>query len=335
MEPEVIINQTGDGKFVPLCYESGTSSCIMAITPSTIRTFLYMFIGSTVSVLTISGNLLVITSIIYFRQLHTPTNYLILSLAVADLLVGALVLQFNMALSVKSCLYFGDLFCKMRRSFDISLVMTSIFNLCCISIDRYYAVCQPLSYRTKMNGRVVVIMILVSWTVSALSGFGITFVGLKHTVCEGRCFIFHIPESNIFGSVVSFYLPVIIMLCIYLKIFIVAQRQARSIHNTTCQSTKSGAVVSKMERKATKTLATVMGVFLFCWTPFFLYLTFKPVGNSSIPPPLNETVAWLGWSNSMLNPFVYAFFYRWFRAAFRIIISGKIFRGNFTNSKLF
>nr|XP_019947142.1 PREDICTED: trace amine-associated receptor 1-like [Paralichthys olivaceus] len=311
MEPEVIINQTGDGKFVPLCYESGTSSCIMAITPSTIRTFLYMFIGSTVSVLTISGNLLVITSIIYFRQLHTPTNYLILSLAVADLLVGALVLQFNMALSVKSCLYFGDLF------------------------YRYYAVCQPLSYRTKMNGRVVVIMILVSWTVSALSGFGITFVGLKHTVCEGRCFIFHIPESNIFGSVVSFYLPVIIMLCIYLKIFIVAQRQARSIHNTTCQSTKSGAVVSKMERKATKTLATVMGVFLFCWLPFFLYLTFKPVSNFSIPPPLNETLAWLGWSNSMLNPFVYAFFYRWFRAAFRIIISGKIFRGNFTNSKLF
>uniref|UniRef100_A0A4W6BU52 G-protein coupled receptors family 1 profile domain-containing protein n=1 Tax=Lates calcarifer TaxID=8187 RepID=A0A4W6BU52_LATCA len=313
---------------------SGNASCIMAITPSTIRTFLYMFIGSTVSVLTISGNLLVITSIIYFKQLHTPTNYLILSLAVADLLVGALVLQFNMALSVKSCLYFGDLVCKMRRSFDISLMTTSILNLCCISIDRYYAVCQPLTYRTKINGCVVVIMILVSWTVSALSGFSIMFVGLKHSVCEGRCFLFHIPNSNIVGSVVSFYLPVIIMLCIYLRIFLVAQRQARSIHNTNCQSSKSGATVSKKERKATKTLATVLGAFLICWTPFFLSLTFNPMTDYSVPSPLSETLVWLGWSNSMLNPLVYAFFYSWFRAAFRMIISGKIFNGNFKNSKL-
>ncbi|XP_047194139.1 trace amine-associated receptor 1-like [Hippoglossus stenolepis] len=310
MEPEFIINKTGNGKLVYLCYEPGPSSCIMEITPSTIRTFLYVFIGSTLSVLTISGNLLVITSIVYFKQLHTPTNYLILSLAMADLLLGALVLQFNLALSVQSCLYFGDL------------------------VYRYYAVCQPLSYRTKMNGRVVLIMILVSWTASALSGFGIMFVGLKNTVCEGRCFIFHIPNSNVFGSVVSFYLPVIIMLCIYLKIFIVAQRQARSIHNTTCRSTKSGAAVSKMEKKATKTLATVMGVFLFCWMPFFLYLSFHSVSDYSIPPHVFEAFTWLGWSNSMLNPFVYAFFYRWFRAALRIIISGKIFSGNFRNSKL-
>ncbi|XP_070782108.1 trace amine-associated receptor 1-like [Enoplosus armatus] len=334
MESEIIINKTDNVKFMHLCYESGNTSCLMTITPSTIRVFLYMFIGSTVSILTISGNLLVITSVIYFKQLHTPTNYLVLSLAVADLLVGALVLLFNMALSVKSCFYFGDLVCKLRRSFDISLMTTSILNLCCISIDRYYAVCQPLTYRTKINGCVVVIMILVSWSVSALSGFGIVFVGLKHTVCEGRCFIFNIPNSNIIGSVFSFYLPVIIMLIIYLKIFVVAQRQARSIQNATCQSTKSGAAVSKMERKATKTLAIVMGVFLFCWTPFFLSITFNPVANYSVPSPLTETLVWLGWSNSMLNPFVYGFFYSWFRAAFRIIISGKIFNDNFSHSKL-
>nr|XP_046229907.1 trace amine-associated receptor 1-like [Scatophagus argus] len=270
-----------------------------------------------------------LTRLEYYRLFHSPTNYLILSLAVADLLVGALVLLFNMALSVDSCLYFGDLVCKMRRSFDISLMTASILNLCCISIDRYYAVCQPLTYRTRINGCVVMIMILVSWSVSALSGFGIMFLGLKDTVCQGRCFIFHIPNSNTVGSVVAFYLPVITMLSIYLKIFLVAQRQARSI-----RSTKSGAAVSKMEGKATKTLAIVMGVFLFCWTPFFLSITFNPVTNYSVPSPLTETLVWLGWSNSMLNPFVYGFFYSWFRAAFRMIISGQIFNGNFTNSKL-
>uniref|UniRef100_A0A3Q3BEB8 Trace amine associated receptor 1 n=1 Tax=Kryptolebias marmoratus TaxID=37003 RepID=A0A3Q3BEB8_KRYMA len=310
------------------CYESGNVSCILAISPSTLRSFLYMFIGSTASFLIVSGNLLVIISITYFKQLHTPTNYLILSLAVADLLVGALVLMFNMALSLQSCLYFGDLVCKMRRSFDISLMTTSILNLCSISIDRYHAVCQPLTYATKINVTVVSVMILTSWTVSALSGFGIVFVGLKNTVCEGRCFIFHIPHSNVIGTIVSFYLPAIIMLSIYLKIFLVAQKQANSIQNATYQ--KSGTAVSKMERKATKTLAIVMGVFLFCWTPFFLSITFNPVTNYSVPSPLTETF-WLGWSNSMLNPFVYAFFYSWFRSAFKIIISGKIFQEDFTD----
>ncbi|KAM9339692.1 trace amine-associated receptor 1-like [Symphorus nematophorus] len=203
-------------------------------------------VGS-LSVLIICGNLLVITSIINFKQLHTPTNYLILSLAVSDII---------------------------QSLFDLYLCSSSIWNLCFISVDRYYAVCQPLRYRTKINVHVIVIMIMI---------------------------------------------------------LMVAQRQARSIQNTTCQRTKSE---SKMERKATKTLAIVMGIFLICWTPFFLCWALDPLINYKIPSPVFSAFTWIGWSNSMLNPFIYAFFYSWFRSAFRMIISGKIFQGDFTNSKL-
>ncbi|XP_070781936.1 trace amine-associated receptor 1-like [Enoplosus armatus] len=281
------------------------------------------------------GNLLVIISIIYFKQLHTPTNYLILSLAVADLLVGVLILPFSTILAVSSCWYLEDLLCKVRGSFDMLLCTSSILNLCFISVDRYYAVCQPLKYRSKMNVCVIGIMILVSWTVSALIGIGITIRGVNQGQSNRRCVFFQNTSSTITGAVFAFYLPAIIMFTIYLKILMVAQRQALSIHNTTCQKTKPGAAVSKMERKATKTLAVVMGVFLICWTPFFLCITFHPLSNYAIPVPVIETFKWLGWSNSMLNPFVYAFFYSWFRSAFRMIISGKIFQGDFTNLKLF
>ncbi|XP_059212939.1 trace amine-associated receptor 1-like [Centropristis striata] len=264
---------------------------------------LCIFVGS-LSVLIMCGNLLVIISIIYFKQLHTPTNYLILSLAVADLLVGIVVMPFSIILTVTSCWYLEDL------------------------LYRYYAVCQPLSYRTKMNVGVIVVMILLSWTVSALLGIGITLQGLNEGQ-SNRCVLFQHTSSVIKGTFFAFYLPAIIMFSIYLKIFIVAQRQARSIQNTTCQRK------SKRERKATKTLAVVIGVFLICWTPFILCITFYPLSNYTIPVPLIETFKWLGWSNSMLNPFVYGFFYSWFRSSLRIIISGKIFQGDFTNSKLF
>ena len=78
-----------------------------------------------------------------------------------------------------------------------------------------------------------------------------------------------------------------------------------------------------------------MGVFLMCWLPFFLLTTFLSFHHVYMPLSLNELVNWLALTNSTLNPFIYAFFYSWFRSAFKMIISGKIFQGDFSNSKLF
>ncbi|XP_026197579.1 trace amine-associated receptor 1-like [Anabas testudineus] len=331
MAPQVPVNRTA-ADHIPPCYELDKVSYVLINTPSTICVLLYICLGS-LSVVIVCGNLFIIISIIYFTQLHTPTNSLILSLAVADLLVGILVFPFSTRFTVSSCLYHENSFCKARSSFDATLSTASVLNLCCISIDRYYAVCHPLTYRTKMNFHVVVIMILVSWTVSVLVAVGFLVAGLHYEKCEAAC-LRDVLLANILGPIFAFYLPVIIMLCIYLKIFLVAQRQARSIRNITCQSTKSGATVSKMERKATKTLATVLGGFLMCWTPFFLCFSFQLLNNVSIPAAVYETLNWFALSNSMLNPFIYAFFYSWFRAAFKIIVSGKIFQGDFANTKL-
>ncbi|XP_043962766.1 trace amine-associated receptor 1-like [Gambusia affinis] len=282
------------------------------------------------SILIICGNLLVIVSVVYFKQLHTPTNYLILSLAVTDLLVGALVLPFSTILSLSSCWNSSYLLCKMRGLFDILLCASSILNLCCISIDRYYAVCHPLTYRSKMNVRVILAMILVSWTLSALLAISITGRGLTQGNLKQKCAIFIATKETSPGPFIEFYIPAIIILTIYLRILMVAKKQARQIQNTL----KSEAALSKMERKANITLSVVMGVFLMCWTPFFLSLGLYSMGKFTIPVAVMEAFKWLGWSNSMLNPLVYAFFYRWFRRAFKFIIFGQIFKGDFSNATL-
>nr|XP_033504299.1 trace amine-associated receptor 1-like [Epinephelus lanceolatus] len=303
METTFFLNRSDD-----LCNESTNVSGITAVITSYL---LCIFVGCS-SVLIMCGNLLVIISIIYFKQLHTPTNYLILSLAVADLLVGVVVLPFSTLLAVSSCWHLEGL------------------------LYRYYAVCQPLRYRTKITVHVIVIMILVSWIVSALNGIGVTIRGLNEEQ-SNKCLFFQHTNlaSSVMATLLTFYLPGIVMFTIYLKIFMVSQRQVRSIQNTTCQNTKSGATISKMERKATKTLAIVMGVFLICWTPFFLCFTFNPLTDNAIPASVIASFKWFGWSNSMLNPFVYGFFYTWFRTSFKMIISGKIFQGDFTHFKLF
>ncbi|KAM4528844.1 trace amine-associated receptor 1-like [Fundulus diaphanus] len=328
MHAEVTVNSTDIVTDLHPCYETLNFGYKLTTTPSVVCVILYGFL-MLLSIVTVCGNLLVVISIIYFKQLHTPTNTLILSLAVADLLVGILVFPLSMAFSLSSCTYNESLFCKVRDSLDILFSTCSIMHLCCISVDRYYAVCQPLTYRSKISHQVVVIMIVVSWGVSALIGIGVIIPKIKNEQCLETCFI-DVLMANTIGPLLSFYLPVLIMLCIYLKIFLVAQRQARCIQTIT----KPGVTASKMERKATKTLAIVLGVFLFCWTPFFLCITFLPFTSNSVPVPVIETLNWLTLSNSMLNPFIYAFFYTWFRSAFKIIVSGKILQGDFANLRL-
>ncbi|XP_038123773.1 trace amine-associated receptor 1-like [Cyprinodon tularosa] len=310
------------------CYEINHISLKVTATPSAVCVLVYSFLAF-LCLLTVCGNLIVIISISYFKQLHTPTNTLIMSLAVADLLVGVLVFPLSMSFSLSSCLYNNNMFCEIRDSLDVLLCTCSVLHLCCISVDRYYAVCQPLTYKSKINGRVVFIMIAVSWGVSVPVAIAVVQPRSNNDECQETCFI-DIIIANIVGLLFSFYLPVVIMLCIYIKIFAVAQRQARSIQSTT----KSGATVSKMERKATKTLAVVLGAFLFCWAPVFLYITFQSLENNVAPVYIIEVLAWLALSNSTLNPFIYCFFYSWFRSAFKMIISGKIFKENFVNLNL-
>lgn len=306
-----------------LCFESRNGSCLRTIYPLPIRIILYMILGVTV-ILTVCGNLLVTVSIAYFKQLHTPTNYLIVSLALSDLLLGLLVMFPSMIQCIESCWYFGDILCKVYMSSDVMLCTASILNLSFISIDRHYAVCQPLLYRRKISVNVVLFMILLSWGISALVGFGMIFLKLnikgiedfynKHIACEGRCVLFQSGLSSTLSSVLSFYIPGIIMLGVYLKIFLVAQRQLRSIQNTSWMS--STRISNTNQTKATKTLAIIMGAFLSFWTPFFVLNIIDPFINYSTPAELFETFLRVGYLNSTLNPIIYAFFYSWFRKAF-------------------
>ncbi|XP_061099714.1 trace amine-associated receptor 1-like [Conger conger] len=324
------------------CYESVSGSCKKFARPFSLQFFMFFLLGLII-VLTMSGNLLVITSIAHFKQLHTSTNYLILSLAMCDFLLGAFVMPCSAVRSVTGCWYMGDFLCKLHTSTDIMLSTSSIFHLSFISVDRYFAVCDPLMYRTLINSAAVLIMLTISWLVPAIFAYGLIFSGLNvkgsedffeaHVQCFGGCPVFFSRAAAVVSSTFSFFIPSLIILSIYLKIYVVARHQARSIKDMTQKfqmpkENKVSSVSRQQERRGAKTLAIVVGVFLICWAPFFLSNIIGPFIGYSIPKMLTDATVWFGYLNSAFNPMVYAFLYTWFRKALRIIICGEIFHRN-------
>lgn len=76
----------------------------------------------------------------------------------------------------------------------------------------------------------------------------------------------------------------------------------------------------RMETKAAKTLAIIVGLFILCWLPFFTMYLVRAFCDNCIQPLLFSVLFWLGYCNSAVNPMIYALFSKDFRFAFKRII---------------
>ncbi|XP_066506540.1 trace amine-associated receptor 13c-like [Hoplias malabaricus] len=135
---------------VQYCFPDNNSSCRKEVRTGPAYIFLYIVL-SFISVCTVVLNLLVIISISHFKQLHTPTNLLILSLAVADLLVGLIVMPVNIMQLIDSCWYLGKLGCYIYPVINFLALSASLSYLIIIAVDRYIAVSDPLLYSTRIT----------------------------------------------------------------------------------------------------------------------------------------------------------------------------------------
>ncbi|XP_077137797.1 trace amine-associated receptor 3-like [Ranitomeya variabilis] len=304
---------------------------------------MYIFLAISITI-TIFGNLGIIISISHFKELHSPTNLLILSMAVTDCSLGLIVMPYSMVRSVERCWLFGKLFCKIHYSFDLMLSVISIFHLCCIAIDRFYAVCDPLRYPNKITISVIKNMVFVCWSLPAMFAFGVVITNSHVSGVTGyellvECFNLCPITFNKLWSLVMFFIcffaPGSVMVGIYIKIFIVSQRHAQIIKCASTNKTEVSSQVSKLkDRKAAKTLSIVMGVFIMCWLPVFITILADPFLNFSTPEMLFDAFNWLGYINSTLNPLIYGFFYPWFRKSLKYIVIGKIFENDSSLAKL-
>ncbi|XP_013873112.1 adrenoceptor beta 2, surface b [Austrofundulus limnaeus] len=200
-----------------------------------------VLIGAAMALLIVAivfGNVMVITAILRFQRLQTITNLFIASLAVADLIMGVVVVPFSSSNILLNSWKFGNVMCNFWTATDILCVTASIETLCVIAMDRYLAIMSPLRYPTLLTRFRAIIVVLAVWTVASLISFLPIFLNIwvkedpRADAClkDENCCEFHTnPQYAVTSSVVSFYLPLFLMIFLYSRVFQEAQKQLEKI----------------------------------------------------------------------------------------------------------
>ncbi|XP_059401357.1 trace amine-associated receptor 13c-like [Carassius carassius] len=314
-----------DDHEIHYCFPDINSSCIKGKRTSYDYYFMYMFF-SLLSAGTVFLNLLVIISISHFKKLHTPTNLIILSLAVADMLVGLIVMPIQAIKLIETCWHFGDTVCRLFMLIMGLLLTASLSNVVLIAIDRFVAVCHPLQYPQKITMIRMLIIIFLCWFFSSAYNIAIV-ISISHRtdVCYGECIIMLTFEWRVIDLIFSFLFPCTLIIILHLRIFYVAQKQVKVI-NSLMKSGKfimEGSVRRKSESKAALTLGIIVAIHLLCWIPYYI-LTLTE--NTAIPPNILYCLIWVLYVNSCVYPLIYALFYPWFRKSIKYILTFRICR---------
>ncbi|XP_026526237.1 5-hydroxytryptamine receptor 1A [Notechis scutatus] len=175
------------------------------------------------------GNACVIAAIALERSLQTVANYLIGSLAVTDLMVSVLVLPMAALYQVLGKWTLGQAMCDLFIALDVLCCTSSILHLCAIALDRYWAITDPIDYVNKRTPRRAAALISLTW----LIGFLISIPPmLGWRTPEDRsdpnaCNISKDPGYTIYSTFGAFYIPLLLMLVLYGRIFKAARFRIR------------------------------------------------------------------------------------------------------------
>ncbi|XP_015108917.1 orexin receptor type 2 isoform X2 [Diachasma alloeum] len=288
----------------------------------------------------IIGNSLVCAAVYRNHTMRNVTNYYIVNLAVADLMVIILCLPPTVLWDVTETWFLGNCLCKVIPYLQTVSVSVSILTLTFISIDRWYAICFPLKFKstTKRARRTILVIWIFSLIFDIPDLIVLKTAPAPHlrveTIFYTQCTVSWSQNSERIFALTKLVLlyggPLLFMTFTYCRIIRVLWRSripgyqmARNpapITESTVSIHENFAGQLASRRKAAKMLIVVVLVFGLCYLPVHILIVLR----QTIGLPSTETnvtcsliAHWLCYANSAINPIIYNFMSGKFRKEFR------------------
>ncbi|XP_031569777.1 adenosine receptor A2a-like [Actinia tenebrosa] len=273
----------------------------------------YWWFHGVSAVTSVLGNLLVIFLILTRSSLRTTPNWFVLSLAVADFLVGAVVFPLRLVFEVvfqnrPTSNYFVNVV-------DYFLLKASMTNLCVLTLNRYLSIMYPLKHVYLKKKYNVIKLILTAWFIAFL--FPLIFLLLNLFVKDALIKRYYIMFLLIFLEIV----PCVALTLAYLHIIYFARRQREQIKKQKSQLKHNYPTRRVKERyKKNKTMIRVLGGVIGFFVLSYLvdisrvwlkYIDLNEATNTSL---LSKISFLLLYANSAVNVFFYGLFKKDFRA---------------------
>ena len=285
-----------------------------------------------IAVVAAVGNFLVCYAILANRKLRSnPTNLFLLSLAISDLLTATLGMPFDIEfLFLQGFWKHGKIMCITYITAYLITVPTSIFTLLVISVDHFINLKDPLrrfrgkKFMTKKRALIVISIIWIYSIIWCLLPFmGWRIKGLE-PIYQGFCMVPFTLVYNIMTSFINFTVPLLLTCVFFILVFVIActhHRGGNRLSTHACQHpSKDERKVYMKNLRAAKTISMFLAGFFFCWPPYMCFsIVSKFYGEEHWRPypwKVYAALLMLGYLNSALNPFLFAFRNKSFKATY-------------------
>ncbi|XP_030586158.1 adenosine receptor A1-like [Archocentrus centrarchus] len=252
------------------------------------------------------GNMLVILALWTSKSIRQPTFCLIVSLALADFLVGfvaiplAVLVDGRVKTSFEICLFIS---CVV-----ILLTLVSVLCLTAIAVDRFLRVYIPIRYKRIVTQRLSCCMVAACWLVAVSLSFAPMFGwhNSKNNNSTSCKFIEVISPQYLvyFNFFLCTLTPLLVMTALYIYIFCTIRRKLRDKPGS--HATNSYNYLRK-ERQLAGSLSLVLALFALSWLPLHIMNCILYFGQNNVPEDAFYVGIVLSHANSAVNPVVYAF----------------------------
>ena len=276
--------------------------------------------GWILSIITAAGNGFVIFLVAKIRRLHSSANWFVLSLAVADFIVGITIFPSS---------YFCDKYstaCNTRvyMAFFWFFLHSSVTNLCTLTLDRYIYIVHPLKYNISMTKRHPTMVVLITWLIPFSISLSL-LVGIYATTSDTALNVLRVTGVSAFDIVCC-----VLLFYAVVRILVVARAQSHqeaaielqvhSFHLSTGTTNSRG----RNKHNSAPFIIAIVAFFVGCYVVVNYLLLCITFSCRNVSDNAGQKLILLLVLNSSVNPLVYAFL----KKDIRIEIKKLICRGN-------